>query len=153
MTDLAGLSALTILCGITDPARVQQALSDSGFVVDPEEGWKVLEIRSSSGDMTITKREFQPGGGFSQIILGIHAAVRREMSNESEGAAGVLSLLERCDLMLGLRFEPELSADDARAAAVIAVSTATEGLIFDGVVIRAPNGNPLIGVTSGKADS
>ena len=75
---------------------------------------------------------FQPGSEFSRIILGAHNYFRTIGSHTHPDKERVLSLLERSDMMLGIRADPALSPDDSRLECVLLMAEALKGMIFDG---------------------
>lgn len=59
---------------------------------------------------------------------------------------GVVALLQTCDMILGVRFEPGTVADDARVAAVLAVAAVTGGMVLDAGGVLDADSDLLIAV-------
>ena len=140
---LAGLDRATIFCGLPAPDRVVAALRNCGLDTASSAAWATLEVSAPSGRLRINRKDFEePGGEFSTIILGMLNAVRTR--GDPPAAPEAIELLQDCDLMLGLRAEPAFSRDDVRERAICAIAEATEGMIFDGAVLRTSDGRAVV---------
>ena len=88
----------------------------------------------------------KPGGAFAKIILGASNAVRNGILAETGGQEKVHELLANCELLLGLRFSPDLRSGDIRERLALATSAKMEGVIFDGMRFLDSAGRPLVDV-------
>lgn len=143
---IAGAPACTVFCDVPDPDLVVATLREHLPVGDVGPGWERLVSDSPAGSMAVTRLMFAPGTKFSSVVLGTLTAVRAGTETRSGARDDVVRRLQTCDMMLGVRFDPALGADDARHAAVLAVAAATGALVLAGDAVHDAEGEPLVTV-------
>lgn len=130
---------VTIFCLRDDPALVVDSLSHCGGrvgSVGSSNDWELLEIEFGSSRLEMSRKMFQPGSEFSKLILGALNYFRNANSDRFPEKARVFSVLEQCDMILGITAHPNLSPTDERWACVLGLAKALDGLIFDGYAMR-----------------
>ena len=143
---MVGAEACTVFCGIADPALVVADL-ERWLSLDPvDPGWTRVRATAPEGAAVITRLMFAPASRFSGIVLGTLTAVRRGAEVRPGARADVVALLQTCDMILGVRFEPGTVPDDARVAAVLAVAAVTGGMVLDAGSVLDADGQPLVAV-------
>lgn len=129
------LEAATVFCGKAAPELVLEELDRCGADVrsdGPPGSWERAEAVFGDGSLVVTRKMFAPGSEFSRVVLGAHNYFRQVETDNQAGKARVLTLLEACDMMLGVRAEPPLDPDGPRYACTLALVTALDGLLFNG---------------------
>lgn len=143
---VAGKDTVSLFCGRPDSDAVVVALESAGLSVQAPPAWTTIVAEGGPGSIKITKRMFEPGSEFSHVILGAHNAVRQAKAAEPDAAKRVLSLLENCDMMLGVVCTPSLLALDPREVGIIKIAEATSALIFDGLAFVEPSGRSVLNI-------
>ena len=137
------MDTVTILCGVPDERLARESFQDSGAELELADGRTTAIL--PEGRLLLTSKEFAPNSEFSRIILGLHNYFRGTATDDEAAKAKAVGLLDRCDLMFGVVFEPPADHDDSRRQAVFSVASRLEALIFDGAQLLDPDGQVVLG--------
>lgn len=90
--------------GVPDERGVGESLRGVGAEVESAEGQITATLEG--GRIVLVPKRFAPNSEFSRVVLGLHNMFRGVATDNDAGRASALELLERCDLMFGVRCEP-----------------------------------------------
>lgn len=143
---LPGLTAISVFCPAAEATVVAQVRA--GGLHPSAHDRARFEGGFDAGEVTARMIRYPVGTTGSAVAL--VAAVQAGTELHRGGRDRALAAIVAGGVRLDVRFAPGLVAGDDRARAVMAVAAATDGIIFDSLVLRDCRGTGLVNVASSR---
>lgn len=138
---------MTYFCGLRAADLVTISVGEALQVV-LETGWERVAVDTGGGRIAVSRRLFSPASEFSRTVLGVQNALRNGRRLSEDGFARAVSVIDACDVMLGVVFEPPLSEYDPRLLIATDWARQFDAVVFDGRWVMSSSLEAVAEITS-----